>query len=75
MDRQNISQHYKKLFGSLINKDNSTHRNTKYCLITLQYNGTNLSFSAHDEFKSDSNLNKCDEFVDIGDFKKFFFES
>ena len=70
MERQNISHHYNKLFGSLINKDNSTHRNTNYYLITLQYNDTNLSLSAHDGFKSDSNLNKCDEFVDIVEILK-----
>jgi len=75
MERQNIGQYSNKLFGSWINKGNSTDRNTNYSLITLQYNRTNLSISGHNEFKCDSNLNKCDEFVDIGAFKKFVFKS
>ena len=61
-----IGQHSNKLFGSIINQGSPSDRSTNFYLITLEFNGTNLFFTADNHIGCASNLSSCDQFYSTG---------
>jgi hypothetical protein len=61
-----IGQHSNKLFGSIVNQGSPSDRSTNFYLITLEFNGTNLFFTADNHIGCASNLSSCDQFYSTG---------